>query len=142
VGVETPPVVVGLDVGTVRTGIARADSSETLATALTTVQTTPLGSLHQRILQTIAPAQVRLLVAGLPLDRNGGENEATAFVRSVCLRLELELGVDCKYQDERFSTREMHVRLKEAGKKQRARLTEIDAWAAMSILQAYLDMPR
>jgi putative Holliday junction resolvase len=139
---DHPAVIIGLDLGRVRTGIARADLSETLATPVATVDTEPVSTLHRRILAALQPLRISRLIAGLPLNQHGGENESTGFVRSICAVLEDSFGLEIEFVDERFSTREMQTRLKEGGGGQRDRREGIDAWAAMSILQSFLDSSR
>ena len=136
---EPPAVAAGLDIGRVRTGIARADPSGTLASAISTVDTEPLSSLHQRIVGALGPVRIGQLIAGLPLDQHGGESKATRFVREVCARISAELDLQIEFQDERFSTAEMQTRLREGGMKHKDVRDRIDAWSAATILQSWLD---
>lgn len=136
---EDQPVVIGIDVGRVRTGVAKADLSLTLASPVAVVDTEPTASLAERVHSALGGAQVSVVVAGLPLNQHGKEGPEAKFARALGELIASGLDCDAVFEDERFSTQEMHVRRAEAGISRKKRLKDIDAWAASTILQGYLE---
>jgi putative Holliday junction resolvase len=90
-------LVLGLDAGTVRCGVARADASLTLASPLGVVQTNPLAELAGRIAALLEGQSARLLVAGLPLDQNGNEGPSCAMAREVAAAVGQGLACPVEY---------------------------------------------
>lgn len=80
-----------------------------------------------------------LLVLGLPLDRDGGEQAQSRRVRRFAARLEQRFGLPLVLHDERWSTAaaEADLRFQGAGAGRLAR--DGDAQAAREILQGFLD---
>jgi putative Holliday junction resolvase len=135
-------VVVGIDPGKVRCGVAASDPSLTLASPLGAVPTHPRGSLADRIRKVLGAREATALVVGLPLDQRGNEGESAQFAREIGDRLACELGVGAVYVDERFTTREVTLRRRETGRTGKQIGGEVDAFAAAAILQSYLDRPK
>jgi putative Holliday junction resolvase len=133
---------VGVDTGHVRCGLAVADTTATLATALGVVDTEPRPSLGKRVLESLGERELRGLVVGLPLDLRGCEGESAQFARKLGEELAASLNCEFHFVDERFTTAEMHTRRREAGKSGMQRKADIDAWAASAILQSFLDRQR
>lgn len=85
---------------------------------------------------------VERIVVGWPLTLEGNEEDAVAFVRAFMRRVEKAIpGVPWTPWDERFSTEEARVRIREAGAGKMARRDKgrVDAASAAVILQEYLD---
>jgi len=133
---------VGVDTGRVRCGLAVADTTATLATPLGVVDTEPRQSLGKRVLESLGERELLGLVVGLPLDLRGCEGESAQFSRKLGEELAANLNCELHFVDERFTTAEMHIRRREAGKSGVQRKTDIDAWAASAILQSFLDRQR
>ena len=136
---EDQQVWFGLDAGTLRCGLAAADASSILASPLAVVETEPQASLGARIRTAMGPRQPLGLIIGLPLDAHGDEGPAAKKARQIGELVAAELGCEAHYIDERFTTAEMHVRRREAGVSGKKRAKDIDAWAAVAILQSFLE---
>jgi len=134
-------LILGLDAGRVRCGIARADASLTLASPLGVVETNPMADLPRRIAALLAGQSVRLLVAGLPLDQNGEEGPSCIMAREVASEVCQGLACAVEFVDERFTTAYAE-RSRALSSKGGRGIKDIDAWAAAAILQAYLDRLR
>jgi putative Holliday junction resolvase len=132
-------VVVGIDPGKVRCGVAASDPSKTLASPLGAVATEPRRTLTERIVQLLAQRKGTGLVIGLPLDQRGNEGESAAFAREIGELIASALQLEAVYVDERFTTSEVTKRRREVGKKGKQIAGEVDAFAAAAILQSYLD---
>lgn len=136
---DTEPRVIGLDYGTVRCGLALADTSGILASPLAVVATEPRDSLGARIRELLDGKPAAALVVGLPLELSGKEGSSARTAREIGTVVAAELDCPVHYVDERFTTAEMHVKRKAAGRSGKQRAKDIDAWAAAAILQGWLD---
>lgn len=130
-------LILGLDVGLARCGIARSDPGGTLASPLTVVKTQPEDTLAQRIAEAVS-GNVEVIAIGLPLDHHGGETEMCEFARSVGKSLRSELACEIAFVDERFTTVAAQ-RGRDTVKGKGRPPADIDAWAAAEILQTYLE---
>lgn len=134
-------VRLGVDVGSVRIGVARCDPGGMLATPLTVVRRGKgdLDALAE--LTTLAePVEV---IAGLPTSLSGREGPAAATAREFATALAARIApVPVRLVDERFTTTAAHQALRLSGKDSRARRQVVDAAAAAVLLQAALDTER
>jgi putative Holliday junction resolvase len=128
----TKGVVVAVDVGTVRVGVAASDPHRILASP---VETVPAPG-HARVLEICAEREAVLLVVGLPTSMSGKATSASAdMARAWVDALETELPVELV--DERLTTVSATQALRASGKRADKRL--IDQAAAVALLQGFLD---
>ena len=80
-----------------------------------------------------------LLVLGLPLARDGGEQPQSRRVRRFAQRLEQRFGLPVVLHDERWSTVAAEATLRDHGASTRDLARNGDAAAAREILQGFLD---
>lgn len=139
----------GVDVGTVRVGVARCDPDGILATPLVTLSR-DLNPDSDRTPNDIAEL-VRLVeahesvevVVGLPITLAGVEGIAAGHIRAYVTRLAAAIApVPVRLADERMSTASATRRLAERGVRGGRRRAVIDQAAAVEILQGYLDAAR
>ena len=134
-------VRLGLDVGTVRIGVAISDADGILATPDSTVQrsdpdfTQQLKTLCERL-------NVMEVIVGLPLAMSGAMTASTRDAVAVAHALQSLLRVDVRMIDERLTTVSAHGALRQAGKKQKQTKKVIDQVAAVMILQQALETER
>jgi putative holliday junction resolvase len=134
-------VRLGVDVGSVRIGVARCDASGLLASPLTVVRRGK-GDLDQ-LADLTAEAEALEVVAGLPMSLSGRDGPAAATARSFAVALAARIApVPVRLFDERFTTATAHDALRQGGKDSRARREVVDAAAAAILLQAALDAER
>jgi putative Holliday junction resolvase len=134
-------VRLGVDVGSVRIGVARCDPGGLLASPLTVVQRGPgdLDSLAS-LVESEEPVEV---VVGLPVSLSGRSGPAAEAARSFAADLAARIDpVPVRLADERFTTSTAHEVLRQGGKDSRARRQIVDAAAAAVLLQAALDTER
>ncbi len=136
-----PGVRLGVDVGSVRVGIARSDPGGTLASPLQTVTAGP----------DAVPAVARLateneaveVVVGLAVSLSGHEGTAAADGRAFATALAARLApVPVRLVDERFTTVLAHEALRRGGRDSRARRSSVDTAAAALLLQGALESER
>lgn len=145
-----PGARVGVDVGTVRIGVAVCDPGGLLATPVRTVERTPPhggpaveGDDVEQIAAVVAEHGAVEVVVGLPRTMAGEEGAAARAAREYARALAVRLApLPVRLQDERLTTVDAHRGLREsavAGRRQRA---VVDQAAAVLILQAALDVER
>jgi putative Holliday junction resolvase len=137
-------VRLGVDVGSVRVGLARSDPDGILATPLETVQVRPRSDTHfDQIAGIVASEGVCEVIVGLPRSLSGREGSAAGIVRAYAVEVARRVApIPVRLVDERLSTVTAHQRLREAGMKGRKRRPVVDQEAAVVILQSALDNER
>jgi putative Holliday junction resolvase len=145
-----PGVRVGIDVGSVRVGVATCDPSGFLATPVETISRDANdqapGALPADILQVVA--HVRRLeaievIVGLPRSLSGAEGPAARAARAYAEQVARAIDpVPVRLVDERLSTVSAHRSLHAAGRPGRRHRSVVDQVAAVTILQAALDGER
>ena len=130
----------GIDVGSVRVGVALSDPYGLFASPLITL-TRDRGAADQRtIAALVREYDVVEVVVGLPLHLSGAQggaaDEATAYSVGVSTLIE---PVPVRLVDERLSTRAASARLAAEGLDSRRQRGVVDQTAAAIILQSWLD---
>jgi putative Holliday junction resolvase len=133
--------VLGIDVGSVRIGLALSDETCTLASPLATVPNDP-RTLWARLAREMEDQQVARVVIGLPRRLDGTEGEAAESARRFAIEMERRTGAAIELWDERFTTTIAERSLIESGVRRRRRREVIDAVAAAVLLQSWLDARR
>jgi putative holliday junction resolvase len=134
-------VRLGVDVGSVRVGVASSDPDGVLASPLTVVRSGP-GELNE-LAALVTRADAIEVIVGLPVSLSGREGVAAAAARSFAAELAGRLApIPVRLVDERFTTTQAHEALRRGGKDSRARRDTVDAAAAAVLLQAALDTER
>ena len=129
----------GVDLGRVRIGLALADDVLRTARPLTVIaRTTPAADLAA-IAAAAREYEVDRAVLGLPLNMDGSEGPSARLARAFAPKLERALGVPVELFDERLSTFEAEIRLRDQGFSAKDRRSRVDAEAAAVILQGWLD---
>jgi putative holliday junction resolvase len=134
-------VRLGVDVGTVRIGVARSDPGGLLASPLDTVRRGP-GDLAELTRLATENAAIEIVV-GLAIGLAGREGKAAADGRAFAEALAARLApVPVRLLDERFTTVLAHAALRQGGVGSRARRHAVDKAAAALLLQGALDAER
>lgn len=134
-------VRLGVDVGSVRIGIARSDPDGILATPLETVAR-GRGDL-ERIAGIAAEYEAVEVIVGLPTSLSGRAGPAATAVRDFAAGLAERLAPEAvRLYDERFTTVTAETGLRERGVRGQARRKLVDQAAAAVLLQAALDRER
>jgi putative holliday junction resolvase len=130
-------IILGVDWGRARVGLAVSDETGFLARPLETI---PAPSRASGVAGVAAAAQrwnAGEIVVGLPLHTDGSEGESAAKARAFADAVHGGTSLPVTLWDERFSSREGQDRTRESGSR-----TDKDAAAACVILQSYLDARR
>lgn len=135
--------VLGVDVGTVRVGLALSDPSGTLASPLETVKRAKDGSDLDRLVTLVVEHEVTEVVVGEPRHLSGASGasaeDAGAYAQALADRI---ADVPVHLIDERLSTVTAASHLRDGGLDSRKQRSVIDQAAAVVILQQFLDSKR
>ncbi|MET0386864.1 MAG: Holliday junction resolvase RuvX [Polyangiales bacterium] len=129
----------GIDLGTVRTGLAIAEPELHVATPLCTLQHRSMREAVQAIAQLIAREGIDQVVVGLPLQLDGREGDAARRVRQFARALTTETQVALKLWDERLSSVAAQRSLQTQGVRSARQRAMVDQVAATLLLQSFLD---
>ena len=131
--------IIGLDVGTVRIGIATSDPLGIIASSYEVYKRRNLY-LDAKYLSMLAEKlDSDIFVIGLPLKMDGSEGESARMVKELASALEKETKSKIVFQDERLSTVSAEKILIESNMRREKRKNVVDQVAATIILQNYLD---
>ncbi|MEU7004399.1 Holliday junction resolvase RuvX [Nonomuraea sp. NPDC046570] len=131
----------GVDVGSVRVGVARSDPSGLLATPVETVRR-GAGDLD-RIAVIAAEHEAIEIVVGLPTSLSGREGQAAALARAFAHDLAVRLApTPVRLFDERLTTVAAQQGLRASGVKAKKQKNVVDQVAAVVLLQDALDAER
>lgn len=135
-------VIVALDVGDARIGVAVSDELELIATPRAMIRRKSTAAALDAVAQVIAAAEAQLVVVGLPISFDGqlhGQARATqAFAEKLRARVNLPL----IYADETLSSVRAEERLRQAGVRPDRLRERIDSEAAAVILEDVLEQRR
>jgi putative Holliday junction resolvase len=135
-------VRVGIDVGTVRIGVARSDFHGMLATPVETVPRDTGSADLTRIAGIVAELDAVEVIVGLPLALSGRHTASTDDAVSFAVTLAATVPVPVRLVDERLSTVSAQAALRTAGRSTRTQRPVVDQVAATIILQHALDTER
>ena len=133
-------IILGVDYGDKRVGLAVTDGISQMAHALTVLSK---ASALRDIKEIVREYEVKLIVVGMPMNLKGD----VAFKAKQVLAWIEELkktcaGIPVETFDERFSTFEAEESLLEADLTREKRKKVIDKLAARNILQGYINMKK
>ncbi|MFQ5410902.1 MAG: Holliday junction resolvase RuvX [Phycisphaerae bacterium] len=133
-------MILGIDYGLKRIGLAIADPGVGVALPLATLSGRNDVTRDARNVADVAAEQgASVLVVGLPLNMDGGEGEQSEVTRRFAGELGRLSGLVVHLQDERLSSDAALEALGAAGVRSGKRKGLVDRIAAQKILQAYLD---
>lgn len=133
--------VLGIDVGSVRIGLAVSDETCTLASPVATVPNEP-RTLWTRLAREMEDRQVERVVIGLPRLLDGSEGDAAESARRFAAELGRRTSIPIEFWDERFTTTVAERSLIESGVRRKRRREVINSVAAAVLLQSWLDARR
>lgn len=132
-------IILGVDLGKARTGLAICDKSEVLASPLTVITEHNRDRLVEKIAAAASESRAELLVVGLPRNMDGSEGESAKNAREIGAMLAEKTALSIEFCDERGTTVTAHGFLNETNVRGKKRKSVVDAVAATIILQNFLD---
>ena len=135
-------IILSVDFGDVRTGIAVCDRLEMLASPVTVIRETYLPKVAKQIAVLAEEQKAELVVVGNPVNMDGSEGGRSAKCRELAELLTKEYGFPTDLMDERLTTVEAHKALNVTNTRGKDRKAVIDAVSAVIILEDYLKWKR
>ncbi len=132
-------VLLGLDIGDTRIGVAISDSLEVAAHPLCTLTRKNRQVDLIVIADLVSIHKVERIIIGLPISLDGSLGAQAEKVQKFAKRLEHAIDVPIEFQDERFTTAEAEEILRELNKNTKDQKGILDEVAAVLILRDYLN---
>jgi putative holliday junction resolvase len=131
--------IAGIDYGTVRVGIATADTEVGIAGPYENYTRRTVSLDAEYFARIAKEEQIGRFVVGLPVHLHGGESQKSSEARAFGQWLAQSTGVPVEYFDERFTTAEADEFLNAAKLTKKQRQARRDQLAAQIMLTAYLE---
>ncbi len=131
-------VILSVDYGDVRTGIAVCDKMEILASPVTVITQSYEPKLIAEIEKIIQQYKPELIVVGLPKNMDGSSGERAEKCKNFAASLTDKTGIRTLMWDERLTTVSAHRALNVTNVRGNKRKEIVDAVSAVMILESYL----
>ncbi len=131
-------IIMSVDLGKARTGIAVSDNTESFAFPKTVITEYNTKKLIEKITACANENNAELIVVGLPKNMDGSEGERADECRNIGEKIALKSGKEVIMWDERCTTVSAHTALNYTNTKGKKRKAVVDAVAAVIILEDYL----
>lgn len=132
-------IIMSVDLGKARTGIAVCDKTEFLASPYKVIFEKSPQKLPQKVAEAAKETKAELIVVGLPKNMDGSEGESAQNAREFAKKLKEITQIETVLQDERGTTITAHNFLNDTNTRGKKRKNVVDEVAATIILQDYLD---
>ena len=131
-------VILGVDYGQARTGVAACDREELLAAPVGVIAERDPAALTEKLAALASEKKAEAFVLGLPRNMDGTEGQRAGDCRTLADALEALTGLPVVLRDERLTTVRAHGILNETNTRGKKRKQTVDAVAAVLILEEYL----
>lgn len=132
-------IIMSVDYGDVRTGIAVSDRLEIFAHPVTVINQSYEPKLIEKISSVVSEQKPELIIVGLPKNMDSTQGDRAEKCIAFAKNLSEATGIETKMWDERLTTVEAHNYLNNTNTRGKKRKEVVDAVAATIILQDYLD---
>jgi putative Holliday junction resolvase len=132
----------GIDLGTVRVGVAVADELGVLAHPRPHLDGRNPKKLLEALADLAKQEELGCFVVGIPRSLSGREGPAARRARKFAAELARHTGLPVELYDEWLTTREAQGRLREQGLDSRQARSRVDSAAAAILLQSWLEAHR
>lgn len=134
-----PMLVMAIDLGDKRTGLAVGDSSTGTVMPVEVLEIPRGPSLVKAIEDAVLAHGPAKLVIGLPLNMDGSEGDRAGICRAFGTDLEARIDLPITFQDERLSSDEANRRMARSGRTHGAKKKLRDALAACVVLEDHFN---
>lgn len=131
-------VIISVDYGDVRTGVAACDKLQLLASPVTVIKQKDPELLSEEIKKICLEKKAEKIVLGLPKNMDGSEGFRAEACKEFAKLLSEKTGLSVDFQDERLTTVSAHNILNATDTRGKKRKTVVDAVSAVLILEDYL----
>lgn len=131
-------VIISVDYGDVRTGVAVCDKFQMLASPVTVIKQKDPELLSEEIKKICLEKKAEKIVLGLPKNMDGSEGFRAEACKEFAKLLSEKIGLSVDFQDERLTTVSAHNILNATDTRGKKRKAVVDAVSAVLILEDYL----
>lgn len=135
-------IILSVDYGDARTGIAACDRTELLASPVTVISETDRDTLLKKIADLALERRAELIVVGLPVNMDGTHGSRAQACEDFAQALTELCSIPTVMRDERLTTVSAHNVLNATNTRGKKRKAVVDAVSAVMILQDYIDYRR
>ena len=132
-------IIMSVDLGKARTGIALSDSGESFAFPKTVITEYNTARLIVKICNLADEYKAELIVVGLPKNMDGSLGSRAEECREIAEEIQKTSGIQTVLWDERCTTLSAHTALNFTNTRGKKRKSVVDAVAAVIILEDYLN---
>lgn len=132
-------LVMAVDFGDARTGLAVSDSTGFLASRAGCVKCAGLSKTVDEVAAIAAERGVELIIVGDPINMDGSEGPRCQRCRRFADELREKTGLEVQMLDERLTTVLSYRLMNESGVFGKKRRDSVDEMSAVQLLQDYLD---
>jgi len=132
-------IILSVDYGDKRTGIAVCDKLEMLASPVCVITEWNADSLAEKIIEIANEKKAEEIVVGMPKNMDGSSGFRADACKALGDKLAALTTTPIKFWDERLTTVSAHKILNENNIRSKKRKAIVDAVAADIILQDYID---
>lgn len=131
-------IIMSVDLGKARTGIAISDANESFAFPKTVITEYNTEKLVEKIANCSKEFNTQLIVVGLPKNMDGSIGWRAEECKKIASEIEKISGIETVLWDERCTTLSAHTALNMTDTRGKKRKSIVDAVAAVIILEDYL----
>lgn len=131
-------IIMSVDLGDARTGIACCDRGEMLASPVCTINESYIENILKKVAELAAEKKAEQIIVGLPLNMNGTRGPRADLCEEFARRLGEMVEVPVKLWDERSTTVTAIGYLNQTNTRGKKRKAVVDRLAAAIILESYL----
>lgn len=132
-------IIMAVDYGDVRTGIAFCDKNEILASPFTVVNETYAPKLAKKICEIADENKAERIIIGLPVNMDGTQGYRCDECKALGDLVSELTDIPVEFEDERLTTVIAHNFLSQNNVRGKKRKNTVDAVSASVILQSYID---
>ncbi|MBQ4102960.1 MAG: Holliday junction resolvase RuvX [Clostridia bacterium] len=132
-------IILSVDYGDKRTGLAVCDKFEMLASPVCVITEWNIDTLANKIIDVAKEKRAEEIVVGLPKNMDGSEGFRADACKELGEKLKNLTEIPVNFWDERLTTVSAHKILSENNVRGKKRKAVVDAVAADIILQDYID---
>lgn len=131
-------VIMSVDYGDVRTGVAVCDKSEFLASPVCVITERSADKLAEKLTALAGEHKAELICMGLPKNMDGSEGFRAEACKSFAALLKEKSGLEVVLRDERLTTVSAHRLLSMNDVRGKKRKQTVDAVSAVLILEDFI----
>ena len=132
-------IIMSVDLGKARTGIAVCDKTEFLASPYTVIFEKSPNKLLEKVVQAVKDTKAELIVVGLPKNMDGSEGFRVDATYKFAEDLKTIYQGNIEFVDERLTTVSATRVLNETNTRGKDRKNVLDTVSACFILESYLN---